>query len=513
MVDVSQMRAELERILASPEFASSRHLQDFLRFASEKVFAGADHLDQIEIAASVLGKGDDFNPVEDASVRKLASMTRQRLEQYYARAGSDSGIRVSLPVRSYLPKFEEVTPEPAQPSPWPRRMALACLAALAAGASLGWWVSWRRASSAPPVFRIRTASGDLIGQGSDVVPGGVRLGPELGQFDGVIARLRFTPQREAHQAGILIWSGPDHYVKLGRRFVARNQIEFSHEEPPNPSGVPHHGELDPDGQSGQPLWLSIRRQGNTYYGFTSRDGQVWEPAGPPITPARPLEKPRAAIYAYHGRREAPSIEAEFTHLSTGLVMDQLDGTALDSLSAFGWTRMVSCGNSLEWTPVRPVLQLGLAAGVSACQLELLSPLRGERWAVETRLDFFPAPGVSAGIGVRGEKGAVRLVRYFLNGPAIALIHDGRNLVGVPDLNGSPAVVLRLTARGGVLRGAFSADGEQFQDLPMQVRLSELGGNLRAGLRAGATSLAPTDRFPPARFYYLRRDITELENYR
>lgn len=513
MADVDQMRAELDRILASPEFASSRHLQDFLRFASERVFAGADHLDQVEIAASVLGKGEDFNPVEDASVRKLASMTRQRLEQYYARTGSDSGIRVSLPVRSYLPRFEEVAVKPTPPSPWGRRMALACLAALGVGASLGWWVNWRRTSTSPPVFRIRTASGDLIGQGSDVAPGAVRLGPELGQFDGVIARVRFTPQREAHQAGILIWSGPDHYVKLGRRFFARNQIEFSHEEPPNPSGVPHPGEFDPDGQSGKPIWLSIRRHGNTYYGFVSSDGQTWEPAGPPVTPARPLEKPRAAIYAYHGRREAPSIQAEFTHLSTGLVLDQIDDAALDSLPAFGWTRIVSCGDSLKLIPVRPVLQLGLSAGTAACQFELLSALSSQRWAVETKLDFFPAPGVSAGIGVRGDKGAVRLVRYFLNGPAIALIHDGRNLVGVPDINGSPAVVLRLTARGGVLRGAYSVDGERFYDLPMEVRLSELGGNLRAGLRAGATSLAPADRFPPARFYYLRRDVTELQNYR
>ncbi len=513
MADVGQMRAELERILSSPEFASSRHLQDFLRFTSEKVFSGADHLDQVEIAASVLGKGEDFNPVEDASVRKLASLTRQRLDQYYARAGAASGIRISLPVRSYLPKFEEVAPERVPPSPWPKRMALACVAALAAGALFAWWVNRRAAWTAPPAFKLRTASGDLIGRGSDVLPGAVRLGPELGDFDGVIARLRFTPQREAHQAGILILSGPDHYVNLGRRFFARNQIEFSHEEPPNPSGVPHPGVFDPDGQSGQPVWLAIRRQGNTYYGFVSRDGQVWEPAGPPITPHKPLEKARAGIYAYHGRREAPSIEAEFTHLSTGLVMDQLEGSFLDSLPGWGWSRQVSCGESLRMAPVRPVLQLELAAGVSTCQFELTSPLRGEEWAVETKLDFFPAPGVSAGVGVRGDKGSVRLVRYFLNGAAIALIHDGRNLVGVPDLNGSPAVVLRLTARKGVLRGSYSAGGEKFHELPVEVRLSDLGGNLRAGLRAGATSLTPADRFPPARFYYLRRDVTGLQHYR
>lgn len=80
---LEQFREEVNRLLASPEFTSSRQLQDFLRFASEKALAGERHLDQSEIAEAVLGRTESFNPIEDSSVRKTASLARKRLQQYY----------------------------------------------------------------------------------------------------------------------------------------------------------------------------------------------------------------------------------------------------------------------------------------------------------------------------------------------------------------------------------------------------------------------------------------------
>jgi hypothetical protein len=517
MAAPESVRAELERILASPEFASSRQLQEFLRFSSEKALAGAIHLDQVEIAQAVLGRGDDFNPLDDASVRKLASMARHRLEQFYARSGTQSGIRITLPVRSYLPKFEEAVAQQPQPSPWPVRMAVATLAAAALSLALVWWLGrlgmhGTARGSLPPVV-VRTAAGDLIGKGADVPPDAIRLGPELGEFDTVTARLAFTPEREAHQAGILVWSGPDHFVKLGRRFFGRNQIEFSYETPSALSGTPQPAMFDPDGQSGQPVWLSIRRQGNTYYGFFSRDGQVWEPVGAPINPNQPLERPRAGLYAYHGRRQAPSIAAEFTHLSTGVVFDPFDAGLFAAMLDQGWQRQSTCGEAIEFSFPRPVLKFHLKPDVRTCNTEITRPISGNDWAVETRLDFFPIPGASAGISVRGDQGSVRLVRYFLNGPSISFIHDAHTLTGVPDLNGSPAVVLRLWARAGVLSGAFSTDGERFRELPVKVPLSQLGAHPRAGLRVSVTALPETERFPPARFYYFRQAILSLRNHR
>lgn len=517
MAAPESVRAELERILASPEFASSRQLQDFLRFSSGKALAGATHLDQVEIAQVVLGRGDDFNPLDDASVRKLASMARHRLEQYYARSGTQSGIRITLPVRSYLPKFEEVVAEQPQPSPWPLRMAAASLAAAAVSLALVWWHGrlgmYGTARGSPPLVMLRTSAGDLIGKGADVPPDAIRLGPELGEFDSVTARLAFTPEREAHQAGILVWSGPDHFVKLGRRFFGRNQIEFSCETPAALSGTPQPAMFDPDGQSGQPIWLSIRRQGNTYYGFFSRDGQVWEPAGAPITPVQPLERPRAGIYACHGRRQAPSATAEFSHLSTGVVFDPFDQDSFAAMLEQGWQIQSTCDEAVEFSFPRPVLKFRLKPDVRTCNTEITRPISGDEWVLETRLDFFPIPGVSAGISVRGDQGSVRLVRYFLNGPSISFIHDAHTLTGVPDLNGSPAVVLRLRTHAGVLSGAFSADGERFRELPVKTPLSQLGAHPRAGLRVSVTALPETEQFPAMRFYYFRQGIIGLRNYR
>src|SRR4051794_15100887 len=108
-----RFREELKRLLTSPEFSSSRQLQEFLRYTSERAFEGVSQLEQVAIAEAVLGKGGSFNPVEDASVRKLASLARQRLDQYYARTGQQDEIVVSLPVRSYVPRYDVRLPEAA----------------------------------------------------------------------------------------------------------------------------------------------------------------------------------------------------------------------------------------------------------------------------------------------------------------------------------------------------------------------------------------------------------------
>src|SRR5438874_7320985 len=96
--DLDAYRRQLERILASPEFASSHQLREFLAYVSQAAFDGRQHLDQECIAREVLRRGSDFNPLDDASVRRLATLTRQRLERYYISAGADDPICVTLPL-------------------------------------------------------------------------------------------------------------------------------------------------------------------------------------------------------------------------------------------------------------------------------------------------------------------------------------------------------------------------------------------------------------------------------
>ena len=96
----------MQKILASQEFAPSRQFRDFLHYISEAAFEGRTHLDQIEIADKVLKRGKEFSPLDDASVRNLGTALRQRLQRYYDTEGPNDPVRVTLPVRSYIPTFE-----------------------------------------------------------------------------------------------------------------------------------------------------------------------------------------------------------------------------------------------------------------------------------------------------------------------------------------------------------------------------------------------------------------------
>ncbi len=133
--------------------------------------------------------------------------------------------------------------------------------------------------------------------------------------------------------------------------------------------------------------------------------------------------------------------------------------------------------------------------------------------MKTKLDFLPVSGAAAGLFVRGKTGRVRLVRYVLNGTSISMIHDGVNLVGEPDFSGNPAVYLRLSAKQGELRAAFSRDDSSYRELPERVRLSQLGDTLRVGLIASTNDLAPNQAVMPARFSFLRQDAGPLSNFR
>jgi hypothetical protein len=79
---VELFRHQLQRILTSTEFASSRQLREYLQYLAEAAFSGRTQLDQAEIVEGVLHRGKNFNPVDDASVRKLATLLRQKLAAY-----------------------------------------------------------------------------------------------------------------------------------------------------------------------------------------------------------------------------------------------------------------------------------------------------------------------------------------------------------------------------------------------------------------------------------------------
>ncbi|MED5622063.1 tetratricopeptide repeat protein [Ideonella sp. BN130291] len=99
------VEAELNRMLASPEFAPSPRQQRFLQYLVHHALAGQGvTLKETVLAVEVFGRhADRFDPRQDSIVRVEAGRLRRRLARYYGGSGKGSCMRVELPVGSYVP--------------------------------------------------------------------------------------------------------------------------------------------------------------------------------------------------------------------------------------------------------------------------------------------------------------------------------------------------------------------------------------------------------------------------
>jgi len=106
------IRAELQRVLADPEFLASEKRRDFLKFVVEETLAGrTDQLKGYTIATTVFGRSTDFDSGHDPIVRIQAGKLRRELERYYLVAGGDDPVRIDIPKGRYVPFFVEQSDE------------------------------------------------------------------------------------------------------------------------------------------------------------------------------------------------------------------------------------------------------------------------------------------------------------------------------------------------------------------------------------------------------------------
>ncbi|MCU0229591.1 MAG: hypothetical protein MUF01_18320, partial [Bryobacterales bacterium] len=100
------IRDQLQRIEASPRFASSPRLCRFLRFVVEQRLAGAaDDLKESLIGVHVFDREAGYDTKSDAIVRVEARRLRTRLQEFYAGAGMGEAVRIHLPKGGYVPEF------------------------------------------------------------------------------------------------------------------------------------------------------------------------------------------------------------------------------------------------------------------------------------------------------------------------------------------------------------------------------------------------------------------------
>jgi hypothetical protein len=152
-----QIREELERILASHEFRSSKRSQEFLRYVIEHTLSGeGELLKERTIGIEVFGRPTTYDPSEDATVRVKAGEVRKRLGLYYSSEGAHNPIRIELPSGTYVPEFRSSVapaPIPIVSPKTPSRKAvvsgrlLASVIGLLALAGLIWVAPWRPATA------------------------------------------------------------------------------------------------------------------------------------------------------------------------------------------------------------------------------------------------------------------------------------------------------------------------------------------------------------------------------
>jgi len=162
-VPEDSIRQELNRVLASHEFHSSKRSQDFIRYVVEHTLAGrAEMLKERTIGIDVFGRSTSYEPSDDATVRVKAGEVRKRLGLYYGGQGATDPVRIELPSGTYIPEFrwadvappvmppEAPAPEaipPPKPEVRARSKWILAGVAVALLAAIGWWLARGRSSA------------------------------------------------------------------------------------------------------------------------------------------------------------------------------------------------------------------------------------------------------------------------------------------------------------------------------------------------------------------------------
>ena len=105
-----EVREQLERVIASPEFSASERDRKFLRYVVEETLAGrADRIKGYSIGTEVFGRDASFDAQSDPVVRIEAGRLRRALERYYLMDGRADPIRIDIPKGAYVPTFTRRT--------------------------------------------------------------------------------------------------------------------------------------------------------------------------------------------------------------------------------------------------------------------------------------------------------------------------------------------------------------------------------------------------------------------
>jgi hypothetical protein len=100
------VREQLEKLLLTSHFSSSRRYPSFLRFVLQHTLAGeSEVLKERTLGIEIFGRAPDYDTAIDPIVRVTAAEIRKRIEQYYQNPKTKDEIRLFLPSGSYALQF------------------------------------------------------------------------------------------------------------------------------------------------------------------------------------------------------------------------------------------------------------------------------------------------------------------------------------------------------------------------------------------------------------------------
>jgi TolB-like protein len=172
-----EVRAEVDRILASRGFASAGRISRLLRYVVDKSLAGeSDQLKEYSVGIEVFERGDQYDPRLDSIVRVEAGRLRSKLDEYYNGDGAASEIRIALPRGGYSVEFERrtaapapgintATAEPVRVTRFATKYVLAAGLVVAIAAMVSWlaWRSRQPAVDLRPTAAVLPIEANMIG--------------------------------------------------------------------------------------------------------------------------------------------------------------------------------------------------------------------------------------------------------------------------------------------------------------------------------------------------------------
>jgi hypothetical protein len=160
---VDEVRVQLSRILASPEFVNDDGVRLLLRLIVEKAVCGeADVLTDQTLALEMSTRAGAHYPVQN--IGALGNILRDKLAKYYRGEGSVDALLIELPARSFVPVFANrlTLPEKAGPdavSRWSFWLFGGCLAAFLFVIGISLWTRKERPVTGPILTRITSDIG------------------------------------------------------------------------------------------------------------------------------------------------------------------------------------------------------------------------------------------------------------------------------------------------------------------------------------------------------------------